>query len=161
MGAWHYQDKPVEGGTRNIVEVASVLPLAVGTLELKPARLRFTDDPVWGYECALELGSGDFHCPVGCRVSWLVDDREALEVAASRPDADPPRLSLDEARHRWFELRDARLLTVQFKGKDHRLHKAMFDVADLDRGRLDWDRQRYAELYWQEHENALRAAAKP
>lgn len=160
MGAWSYEEKAVEGGTRRIVKVDSVLPLAVGTLELKPAQLRFTDDPVWGYECAVELGSGDFHCPVGCSVSWLIDDREPVEVLASRPDAEPSRLSLDEARHRWFELRDARLLTVQFKGKDHRFHKAMFDVADLDRSRLNWDEQRYAELYWEEREKALQSSEK-
>lgn len=157
MGQWLYETENVDGGARRIAKVASVLPLAVGTLELKPALLRFTDDPVSGYECAVELGSGDFHSPTGSHVLWLVDNHEPVDVLASRPDAKPSRLSLDEPRHRWFELRGARLLTVQFQGKDREYHKAMFDVSDLDRTRLEWDQQRYAELYWEDRQKGLQA----
>lgn len=158
MGDWTYQHVQSEEGVRRIVALKSVLPVAAGTTDLQPAQLSFTDDPVSGYDCSLTLGSGDFHCPIGCEIAWLIDDRDIAQVHASRANDNPPHLVLDEPRHRWFELREARLLTIQFRGKDYNFHKAMFDVSGLDRGRLDWDQQRYAELYWEDRDKALQSS---
>ena len=95
MAAWQYDTDAVDGGQRVRVSVHSMLPLDVDGRGLKPARLAFEDHPVWGYDCALELGGGDFECPVGCSVQVSIDGATPFEVLASRPqDADPPRLSL-------------------------------------------------------------------
>ena len=148
MAAWQYDTDAVDGGQRVRVSVHSMLPLDVDGRGLKPARLAFEDHPVWGYDCALELGGGDFECPVGCSVQVSIDGATPFEVLASRPqDADPPRLSLREPRDLWYALRDARLLVIRFDAAGGKPQQATFDVTGVDRGRLDWDAQAYAKTW--------------
>lgn len=163
MGNWIYEQKTLDNGVRRIARLDSVLPIAVGGAKnMKHAQLVFMDDPVSGYDCALHLGAGDFRVStaIASRVGWKVDDRELVDILASRPAGEAPRLSLRDPRHRWFELRNARLLTVSFRGNDYKRHKAMFDVSGLDRSQLDWDQQRYAEQYWERRERALLSDGK-
>lgn len=159
MGNWIYEQTSTDDGQRRVARLDSVLPVAVGAPQnLKPVQLRFVDDPVSGYACFLELGAGAFRrsSAIATRIRWTVDDRETIEVVGSQPE-QLPWLSLMDPRHRWFELRDARLLTVGFRGNDYKRHKVMFDVSGLDRSQLDWDQQRYAEQYWEQRERALQS----
>lgn len=153
MGNWNYSQTTTEQGTRQTIALDSALPLSIGGKGLHKVQLIFVDDPVSSYDCLIQLVDGDFHrsSATARRVEWTVEGRQPVRVLASRPEAEPPRLSLRDPRHRWFELTKARLLSVSFRGSDYKRHKALFDVADLDRSRLDWDQQRYAEQYWQRH----------
>lgn len=156
MAGWTYRLEDTPRGTRRVISLDSALPIAIGGSGLQAVQLVFVDDPVAGYDCLIQLASGDFkrsHARAP-RVQWTVDERAAIDVLASQPEAMPPRLSLREPRHRWFELDGASRLSAAFRGADHKRHRVLFDVSNLDRSQLDWDQQRYAQLYREQQEKA-------
>lgn len=146
MAHWHY----TTGAQPNERSAAldSMLPLDVaGNGNLKPARLVFRDDPVDRHKAMLELGSGQFYCPIGCQVQAQVDARAPLTLQASQPLQQPARLMFFDPRGLWYELSGGRLLKLRFKAKNWRRYTAMFQIDGLDRSWLDWDQELYARDY--------------
>lgn len=151
MAIWNYRTETTPNGQRRIASLRSALPFSLGKSGLQTIELVFVDDPLTRYDCLLQLSGGDFRRTTARapRAEWGVDGRTPVDVLGSFPEGPPPRLSLRDPRHRWFELKGATRLTVSFRGNDYKRHRALFDVSGLDRGFLDWDGQRYAELYWE------------
>lgn len=153
---WQCNRETIDGRVRTVVHASSVLPIAIGDSGLHPVQLKFIDDPIAGYGCVLQLAAGDFHesKALARHVEWRTDDEQPLQVRATRPEAEPARVSLRDPRERWYELEGRQRLAVSLQGDDYKWHRVLFDLSGLDRTWLDWDQQRHAELYRQRKSQA-------
>jgi len=136
---WSYNVQAVKGGQQRSAAIYARDDLDVDGRGPRPVQLIFRDHPDWGRSSYLVLRSGDFAraCYKRCQVKVRVDDAAPRTMNAFRPDTDEAiAMFITDDRTLWRQIREARVLSIEFQVKDGTRRTAVFEIAGLERSRL-------------------------
>ena len=135
---WTYTAVPVGAGQQTTAAIKSLNDVdADGNLP-RSVLLVFRDHPSWGRSSYLVLQSGDFDCYGRCTVKVTADTAAPTPMAARRPKTDEAiAMFIDDAPALYRRTIEASRISIEFPVKAGGTRTASFDVAGLDRSKLD------------------------